>query len=174
MKTKSEIKRKHHYGFSLVELLIVIVIIGILAAVAIPNLLKARRSSNEASAISSLSLLFRAEQTFKNSSGNGNYTSLTGLYANGHIDSVLGSVPHRKSGYEFQIDLYAPSPGVEAKFDLRGRPVIHSLTNSATGTGARDFGTNEVGGIFETTDNTPVLFDSTTRLAQGTAVPVDR
>ncbi|MDH3492399.1 MAG: prepilin-type N-terminal cleavage/methylation domain-containing protein [Acidobacteriota bacterium] len=161
-------------GFSLIELIIVVLIIGIITVLAVPNLLKARRAANEASAISSISLIYRSEATYKNSQGNGEYTDLTTLRAAGYIDSVVGNVPHKKSGYEFQVDIFASAPGVDARFDLRARPVIHSLTNNAMGTGSRDFGTTEAGGLFETVDNTPVTFDPLTRIVQGSAVPIDR
>lgn len=161
-------------GFSLIELIIVVLIIGIIAVVAIPNLLKARRAANEASAISSVSLIYRSQAAFKDSQGNGEYTDLTTLRAAGYLDPVIGNAPHQKSGYEFQLDIFASTPTVAARFDLRARPVIHSLTNNATGTGSRDFGTTEAGGIYETVDNTAVTFDPSTRIAQGSAVPIDR
>jgi len=51
-------------GFSLIELLIVVAIILIIAAIAIPNMLRSRISANEASAISSLRTLTTAENTY--------------------------------------------------------------------------------------------------------------
>ena len=84
-------------GFSLIELLIVVAIILIIAAIAIPNLLRARRSANEGSATASMRTLGSGELLYR--STNGNFTNLTGLSGDSIIDNVLGS--GTKSGYVF-------------------------------------------------------------------------
>jgi len=125
-------------GFSLIELLIVVAIILIIAAIAIPNLLRSRIAANEASAVGSTRTINTAEVTFASTFPNHGFATLTHLgppssgaindTGAGLLDSVLAG--GTKSGYVFTVATSgAPSGGGAASiYSVSGDP-----QNSQTG-----------------------------------------
>src|SRR5579863_6887523 len=151
-------------GFSLIELLIVVAIILIIAAIAIPNLLRSKMAANEASAVASLrtyNTTIVAYQTTYNSDPATDFSQLgppaSGVVASSTaadlVDNLLGLTGSPvKSGYSFTYAPVAATPVTQ--YTILAVPV-------STSTGQRKFFTDQSGVIRQTTDGTTPTVTST-------------
>jgi type IV pilus assembly protein PilA len=144
--------KKDPRGFSLIELLIVVAIILIIAAIAIPNLLKSRIAANQASAVGSLHTLNAVEQMYASTYNTGfspNLSSLgpgsgtSGPSAAGMVDSVLAGTGNTstRQGYTFT---YAASPDASGRYETY---TINAAPSTPGTTGTNYYFTDQSGVI---------------------------
>jgi prepilin-type N-terminal cleavage/methylation domain-containing protein len=91
---------KNVQGFSLVEVLIVVAIIAILGAIAVPSLLTSRQAANEAAAMQGCRTIGSAEISYA-ATNNQQYTDLASLVSGSYLDSRFGT-PGAINGYTFE------------------------------------------------------------------------
>ena len=142
-------KRFSDKGFSLVELLIVVLILGIIAQMAIPHLMRSKLAANEASAITTVRSVLNAETLYVTTLGSGRYGSMGTLVSGMLVDTVVGS--STKDGYVFSISLGA----ADTSFSIDARPT--GYLNS----GIRSFFADETAVIRYTTANSAATVSST-------------
>src|SRR6266496_1399993 len=140
--------RNKQRGFSLIELLIVVAIIGIIAAIAIPNLIKSQQAAHETAALTEVQTIGKQQVLYSITKGHGKFADLATLGSLNYVDSNMAT--GNKGGYVF-----ATTPingdGMPAMFDTTSHP--SAVGNF--GTGNRSYYSNETMVVFEADGITP-------------------
>ena len=165
--------KRNQKGFSLIELLIVVAIILIIAAIAIPNLLRSRMAANEASAVGSIRTMNTAAITYSSTYGNGFPPALSAIGTTGTgavsctnaqlLDSVLTA--GTKSGYTFNLQHGAATQLTSASSSCSGGygypdGYVVTATPVTTGTTVQRAFCSDASGVIRFNSNGTPLFTS--------------
>jgi len=108
-------------GFTLIELVITIAVIGILVAILVPTLKSSVRKANEASAVSTLNAIKTAQAKYVQDHKE-QYGTFRQLYDEGYLDKRFNEDPSHHRGYTFIITLTSKSEGKAASYSINANP----------------------------------------------------